>query len=172
MNSSLVKFTVFVSFIFSLLFVQTANAAVKVELIKPEKFLDSDISDRSRKKDHEQLQKELEALFVDLSSGYVSENQTLSIKVTNIDLLGYVNYTSSEPVRIVRSNDIYKLKFEYQLLDSNQQSVKSGETVIKDFWVERRARIPSVKYSSLYYLKNDIRDWFKNTLGKTEAETE
>ncbi len=143
---------------------------VEVKLSSPEKYTDVILSGKSRKQSLIAVKKHLQKLLSDTSNGYVANENTLILEVTNLDLPGYIDYATGsfrQDIRIIKDVEIYKLKFNYQLVDSNQNELKSGEANIKGFLTNHTTRVANSqlrrnKYGTISYFANDIADWFKS----------
>lgn len=111
---------------------------ISVEWVEPKSFRDvkdgTFSSERFRKRVFNQLEKHLDKLASDLPEG-----QTISFKVTDLDLAGriepasFIGYSRSlDEVRIMRNVDIPRIKFEYALLDDKGEVIKKEDVNLKN----------------------------------------
>ena len=103
------------------------------------------------------------------------DGQTLKITVTNLDLAGQVWPASfvglgqsASDVRLIKSIDIPRIAFNYELLNSNDEILKQGEQNLKDMSFQDRHN-PFFSSESLRYEKNMLRMWFEDQF-RQEAE--
>ena len=74
--------------------ISTVNASVKVTLIDGKKFTDFEMSNQSRAKRLQILQRDLTKLYSELATQYLSNNESLDIDVTNVDLPGIYHFAA------------------------------------------------------------------------------
>jgi hypothetical protein len=148
---------------------QTAYSKAEVEINwqNPEKYRDVQPTMQGRKSFREQtfadLQEYIEKLAENLPDG-----QKLLMTVKNLDLAGQVwpasfvgLGNSSSDVRVVKSIDIPRMRFDYQLLDKTGQVLRQAEVDLKDMaFMDRSNRLFSSE--NLRYEKNMLKSWFED----------
>lgn len=141
---------------------------VKVTYVEPEKFIDVRermIETEPAKNNHLILWKS----YVEKQAAKsLSSGQTLDIQFTDIDLAGDIEpstRTNMMDVRVIK--DIYppRLKFRYQLKDSDGKEIKAGEENIRDMGFLMGAQTNTTE--ALRHEKKLFERWLKDTL-KTE----
>lgn len=86
------------------------------------------------------------------------EDQTLNIKVTDVDLAGRV-WPGAREVRVVRQLEIPRMDFSYELLNADGSVVKSDTVELKDMgFMDSVGR--TFRNDPLKYEKNMLQDWF------------
>lgn len=153
----------------------TSHAAeVKVEWVEPTKYVDVKPSNEPRKRFRERTLEQLETFMLELGEKLPSE-QSLTLKVTNLDLAGHVwpasfagFGNSMTDVRIIRSLDIPRMTVSYTLTE-NDRIVQQGEDIkIKDM-AFMDSRVRPLNRDTLVYEKAMIEDWFDDTFSKSFA---
>lgn len=145
-----------------------AKADVEITWENPKKFRDVQPTMQSRAKFRAQTFERIEKYMNKLSEG-LPEGQTLSMKVTNLDLAGKVWPASfvglgsgGSEVRLIKSVDIPRITFSYTLTDSDGTIIKQSEEIkLKDMGFQDRHN-PFFKSESLRYEKNMLRRWFND----------
>ena len=149
----------------------TSQAAeVKVEWVEPTKYVDVKPSNEPRKRFRERTLEQLETFMLELGEKLPSE-QSLTLKVTNLDLAGHVwpasfagFGNSMTDVRIIRSLDIPRMTVSYTLTE-NDRIVQQGEDIkIKD--MAFMDRINRGLDRSFQYEKRLLTEWFEDELIK------
>ncbi len=150
-----------------LLCLTTAMAAwaadVKIEWLEPEKYSDIRSGAENQKRFQDRVIAVLTGYFKDAAAAILPADQTLYLKITDVDLAGDVDYfffRSYEGVRVMR--DIYfpSIKFNYVLKDANGNVLKSGEENIKDMGYLFSGRV-YISDPPFDYEKRMIDDWFR-----------
>jgi hypothetical protein len=136
----------------------------KVELVMNDahQLRDVQLSNMTLKRSAKVVQQELQELFASLSAERLKAGEKLSIKVVNIDLPGYVDFASRDGryIRVVRRNDVYRLEYEYQIVDENGQVISQGRKKISGFY-EPGGRIQErFMRGHTAYFEKDVRKWF------------
>jgi hypothetical protein len=143
----------------------TAAQAAKVEIVwfEPEKYRDIRSDGESQKSFQNRVITALTGYFEEAAAKILPADQTLSLKITNVDLAGDVEYfflRFSTGVRMMR--DIYfpSIEFNYELRDAGGKVLKSGKENIKDmgYLFSGMAYINNPPFD---YEKRMINDWFK-----------
>lgn len=152
-------------------FFDSANAATsKVTWTNYDKYTDIRSGNESRKHFRERIFYNFEQHFAKLAKK-LPEDQVWKIDVTNVDLAGDTNAGGIDRLRIVK--DIYfpRMKFTYQLLNSNGSEVSTAEVSLKNmsFMIGSRLRY---RHDSLGYEKDMIDDWFFETFQEHLVEQE
>lgn len=144
------------------------SAEVKVEWVKPTKFTDVKPSNESRKRFRERTLKELTTYLTELGEQLPAQ-QTLSIKVTNLDLAGQVwprNFvgfgTSGGDIRVIRRVDIPRMTFAYTLTENGNVIAHSDEVKLKDMGF-MDSTIRTSQREPLVYEKAMLEHWFDET---------
>lgn len=148
-------------------FTQTVMADVKLEFVEPEKFRDIQVSGESRKRSITYIHKHLSLLFESIAKDYIDDTQHLTIKVTDLDLPGYIEPmygNTNRDIRIVKDNDYYRLIFKFELKNQEGLVDKEGDEKIKGFLTSRHHQLSQRGNTSVNYFKADINDWFKKTI--------
>lgn len=151
------------------LFTSQSLAKVEVEITwqEPEKYTDVRPANESRKRFRENTFQKLEKYLAELAED-LPDGQKLQITVDNLDLAGQVwpasfvglgNSTSD--VRMIKSIDIPRMSFTYQLVDATGLIVQESAVDLKDMSFLDRFN-PFFDSESLRYEKNMLRDWFKD----------
>lgn len=156
--------TAFLLFIFA---GSTSAAEIEVEWVNPDKY--TDIHPASGSKEHfkNRTFKGFEKHFAKLASK-LPEGQLLKLIVTNVDLAGDARFSPMQEYRIVKDIYIPRIKFSYELLDSNKVVIESGEANLKDAgFLQTTSRISN---QPLKYEIGMINRWFKDTfIEKSES---
>ncbi len=143
-----------------------AQTEVEIEWVKPEKYRDVRSSNESRKRFRENTFEHINEYMNKLALA-LPDNNKLLIKVSDLDLAGRVLPasfiglgTGGADVRVVKSIDIPRINFSYQLLDSSGQVLQEAEVELKDMsFLDHSNR--SFKSDSLRYEKSMLQRWFK-----------
>jgi hypothetical protein len=143
----------------------SAQAEVEIEWDKPEKYRDVRPSSESRKRFRETTFKRINEYMNKLALA-LPENQKLVMQVSDLDLAGqvwpasFVGFGhSASDVRIIKSIDIPRINFSYQLLDESGEVVQQAEVKLKDMsFLDRIGR--SIRNEPLRYEKHMLKRWF------------
>lgn len=138
---------------------------VSVTWVNPKKFTDikatNGVRTRFRNRTMEKLHKYMDDLAQDLPEG-----QMLKFNVTDLDLAGrvwpghFVGFNNANDVRVVKSIEIPRMNFSYELVDSKGSIIRTGEKNLKD--MAFLDRINGMRRSdSLRHEKNMLKRWFK-----------
>ncbi|WOH37004.1 DUF3016 domain-containing protein [Thalassotalea fonticola] len=141
----------------------------EVEWIKPEKFTDIKPANESRSHLQKRIFKELEQHFSELAEK-LPDGQMLKVSVTNLDLAGDVRYMvgpNNATIRVVEDLYFPKMKFDYQLIASDQSVISTAKADIKDMSFNTGVR-SSFSSESFHYEKTMIDDWFYQTFPETK----
>ncbi len=164
MKTSHVKlfmFSVIVSILF--LFSESVTAKIELQLIKPEKFRDIDVADKSEKYSISEARRDAIALFEAAAKDYLGEGDTLLIEVLDIDIAGRIDHmlrAGNNEIRVIRDNDLYRLKFRFKLKNKSGEITKEGEKYIHEFLKLSRKRYLGQVGNSLSYMKQPLDKWF------------
>ena len=144
-----------------------AKAEVEIVWENPKKFTDVKSANESRSKFREHTFAQLEKYINELAEE-LPEGQTLSMKVTDLDLAGQVWPASfvglghsGGDVRLVKSIDIPRMEFSYTLTDTDGSIIQQADVNIKDMNFQHRHN-PFFDSESLRYEKNMLKSWFKD----------
>ncbi len=138
-------------------------ADVEIEWFEPEKYRDIRSGVESRKSFQDRVIAALTGYFEDAAAATLPADQTLYLKITDVDLAGDVEYfffRFSMGVRVMR--DIYfpSIEFNYVLEDPDGNLLKSGEENIKDMGYLFSGRF-YINDPPFDYEKRMIDDWFR-----------
>jgi len=140
---------------------QAAN--VEIEWLKPEKYQDIRSGAESQKSYQERVIAALTGYFKEAAAEILPADQTLYLKITDVDLAGDVEYFfTSFPMGVRVMRDIYfpSIEFNYELRDAGGKVLKNGEENIKDmgYMFSGMAYINNPPFD---YEKRMIDDWFR-----------
>lgn len=144
-----------------------AKAEVEVTWQEPEKYTDVRPANESRKHFRNSTFKKLDSYLAELAEALPNGHKLL-IKVDNLDLAGQVwpasfvglGHSASD-VRMIKSIDIPRMSFTYQLIDEAGQVIKESAVNLKDMSFQDRFN-PFFDSESLRYEKNMLREWFND----------
>lgn len=152
-----------------------SQAEVEVTWQNPQNYRDIRPANESRKRFAENIFNKLDEYLVELAES-LPDGQALVITVTNLDLAGevwpasFVGLGSSgSDVRLIKSIDIPRMAFSYQLLGHTGQVLQQGEENLKDMSFQDRAN-RFFDSEPLRYEKNMLRQWFVSTFPQEEAK--
>lgn len=172
MNSKVSHIKLYLLIACAILFIfisSSAAAGTQVTLVEPKKFSDYALSGQSKKNSIKTINKQFNVMFADIAKDIISEDEQLTIEITDLNLAGYIEYffgNQNREMRILKDPDHYRLEFKYELKSSDGTVKRSGEARIKEF-VHHNPRVKSnYKYSHVGYMKDDLESWFKKTLAK------
>lgn len=139
----------------------------EVTWTSPEKYRDIEPATESKKRFQDSVMKNLEEHILELASK-LPEGQALKVNVTDVDLAGDVNFSSSRQVRVVK--DIYfpRIKFDYKLESASGEIISQGDVDLKDMNFLRHGKL---KYRSdrFGYEKKMLDDWFTDTFSEKQS---
>ena len=143
----------------------TQAAVLEIEWIDIEKYRDIEASNQAQKRFEESVIKNLTGFFRTAAKEHLPDDQTLHIRITDLDLAGDVDYffmDYDQPVRVVKEMYFPSIEFSYELRDAQNQVIKKGSENIKDMeFLSTGMNLQNT--SSLHYEKKLIEDWFRNT---------
>jgi hypothetical protein len=152
-----------------------AKAEVDITWQEPEKYRDVRPSNESRMRFRESTFKELNEYITELAED-LPDGQALLMTVDNLDLAGQVWPASfvgfghgSSDVRLIKSIDIPRMSFTYQLLDENGLVLQESAVKLKDMSFQSRHN-RFFDSEALRYEKNMIQDWFKDEFPQLTAK--
>ncbi len=142
---------------------------VSVEWVSPKRFTDVRQANFSSSKYREyvfgQLEEHLDKLAEDLPQGH-----KMKFVVIDLDLAGRVEpahfiglSNSFDDVRIMRNIDIPRIKFHYEVLDANDQIIKSDDVNLKDMSYLSGISVKSGD-RAFYHEKEMLSKWFRQTI--------
>ncbi|WNC69110.1 DUF3016 domain-containing protein [Thalassotalea nanhaiensis] len=143
----------------------------EIDWVDPDKYTDIRPGNESRSKMQKRVFKELGKHFSELAAK-LPEGQTLKISVTNIDLAGDVRYMvgpNNDTIRIVEDLYFPKMKFDYQLINSDKSIISTAKADIKDMSFNTGVR-SSMSSEAFQYEKNMIDDWFYKAFPETKEK--
>jgi hypothetical protein len=143
-----------------------AQTEVEIEWDNPEKYRDVRPSNESRKRFRDSTFKRINEYMNKLALA-LPENKKLLMKVSDLDLAGEVFPASfvglghsTSDVRVIKSIDIPRMKFSYQLLDESGQVLQQADVNLKDMSFLDRSN-HSFRSEPLRYEKNMLKRWFE-----------
>lgn len=137
-------------------------AEVEVTFENPENYRDIDYNYNGNSRGQKIYLPQFEKHITKMGQRYLKDGQSLSMTITDIDLAGEHEPwrgPNLDDVRIVKSIYPPRISFTYELKDSNETVIASGEENLIDLNFEFRVRINS--HDDLYYDKEMITDWFR-----------
>jgi hypothetical protein len=142
-----------------------AQTAVEIEWDKPEKYRDVRPSNESRKRFRETTFERINEYMNELASA-LPDNNKLLMKVSELDLAGRVLPASfaglgmsGSNVRVVKSIDIPRINFSYQLLGASGEVLQEAKVELKDMsFLDRSNHM--FRSEALRYEKNMLQRWF------------
>lgn len=145
-----------------------SQTGIKVEWSDFNDYRDVRAASEPRGTFHKRVKKSFEKFFNNYSKE-LSEDQSLSIKIIDLDLAGHVELGSTYDIRVMKDIHFPRMDFRYTLTDADGKVLKEGEANLKDMnylyhdrsW--KRARYKE----GFYYEKRMFREWFEETLGKS-----
>ena len=142
----------------AVVFVSSAEAAVKVSFIAPERYNDRDFRFPERRNG---LLKEFREIFDRLGGRYLKPGQTLEIQVLNIRLAGEYEpwRTGFDEVRILRDVTPPRVRLRYTLREGGKV-LRRGEEVVSDMNYLMRST-PRLPIGRLEHEKDMLRSWFR-----------
>ncbi len=141
------------------------NAAVELELVEPKKFHDADMTGMNKNKGFESLQRDLTNLFNHLSKDYIKDTEKMVVKITDVDLAGYMKFATgrmTQDMRIVKDSERFRLEFSYSIVGKEGQVTKQGDVKLKKFLTRKVTRNTKSKYASVDYMEKDLKKWFED----------
>lgn len=137
--------------------------AAKIEVIwtDPDSYRDIYSGNESRKHFRARVFRALEKHLSQLAAK-LPEQQTLKINVTDLDLAGDVRHGSLNQIRIVKQHYFPRLKFSYQLLESDNTVISEQQVNIKDTSFMMSAGL-RYRNHQLSYEKKMLDHWFSDT---------
>ncbi|WP_169303143.1 DUF3016 domain-containing protein [Thalassotalea mangrovi] len=137
----------------------------RTEWVDPEKFVDVDPAGETRARFRERTFSQLEKHFQERAEELPTD-QVLKLTFTDVDLAGDVKYMigpNNNNYRVIEDLYFPRLEFSYQLVDGNDNVLKSGEENIKDMNFMNRVR-NTRSNDSYIYEKNLFDDWFNDAI--------
>ncbi|WP_111980178.1 DUF3016 domain-containing protein [Algibacillus agarilyticus] len=162
--SLLLRFTYAVCLFSCVLFVTQAMdktvGKVRVNWLAPEKYTDvRPGSWGSKKRYTEYVTKRLTLHIEKLATQYLPPNHNLIITVTNLDLAGDIQFIGSQQMRVIRSIDIPRIHFSYELTDQNNEIINTAEVKLKDMGFDMRSHF--LKDDPFKFEYTMLKNWFK-----------
>jgi Protein of unknown function (DUF3016) len=133
---------------------------ISVSFVEPEKFTDARRTELAPTSAG--ILRELEKFLMDAGARYVPETMKLSIRVTDIDLVGDFELfrgPQADQVRITKGLYPPHIVLEFEVMDSAATVVKSGKRDLTDINYQLRSVSPREDY--LRYEKDILRDWLR-----------
>jgi len=110
------------------------NEAISVTWFNPEKYRDVDTANMNKTKYRQQVMDNLEKYIHKELASYLLDDQTVSIKVHDVDLAGDIRPIIGQinDIRIVKSIYPPMIDIEYSLLDSKGKTVRTNRKKYRD----------------------------------------
>ena len=146
----------------SLIAAVAVSAEVQVTFEEPEKFRDIDYGDGNTRRGIKVHIPILEKHIIKSGKRFLTEGQTLSMTVTDVDLAGdYEPWLSIDfsDIRIVKGIYPPRISFSFELKDAEGNVLKSGEENLVDMNFQYRMRVRI--HDELFYDKEMITDWMR-----------
>lgn len=137
-------------------------ATVNMQWENPREYRDIRAVQDNQKRFEERVIKELEEKFRN-EAAKLPADQTLNISVKDVNLAGEIEYFHPNypfGLRVMRNVDFPQLELSYELLDANDNVIKSGEEKLQDLSY-RRNTLTLADRSALKYEKALIRQWYE-----------
>jgi len=143
-----------------------ATPTVEVSFVDPAHYTDAGNEPADARSNEEILARQLR----DLGREYLAPEQSLEIRVLDIDLAGTVRPSLGQisPIRILRGGaDWPRLKLRYTLREDGSV-VSQGEEVVADLNYLQNGRVVG-NAVPLAYEKRMLADWFRKRFGALKA---
>ncbi|XHS77708.1 DUF3016 domain-containing protein [Burkholderiaceae bacterium UC74_6] len=143
-----------------------AMAAVEVEFVHPEKFIDYGNRWGAGIDDGDQFLKELKDALVQRGEAVLTQGQDMKISVTDVNRAGDVHPfgRNMEMIRVVKPLYRPSIDLSYVITEGGK-TVREGKATMTDInFMDRFNRY--FRSDALYYEKPMIDDWFKQEFGK------
>lgn len=141
------------------------NTHSQVEWFEPEEYRDIKEPDSySRSSYQAYVFNQFEDYFELAAKKYLPADQRLKVKVTDLDLAGWVRPfgRSNMFMRVIENGFIPRIKFSYQVLNKQNVEITSGEADLKNMAMTNSIILPpsldDFKYE--FYM---LQSWFKDT---------
>lgn len=143
------------------------SAELNIEFVDADSFTDIQPGNEHRQRYQDRILESFEELFTELAD-QLPDDQVLNIKVTDIDLAGNVLPVSRDGgmymMRIVRHGQDPSIRFEYSLIDVNEQVLQEGEERLRGRTSADSIRqTPSAASSALSNERDMLERWFRDT---------
>lgn len=142
------------------------SAELELEWQDPERFSDVESANEPRERYRERVLERLESYFAD-EAEKLPDDQTLHIKVTNVDLAGVVEQVPMQgglqQLRILRSGHSARIDLEYRLEDENGNILQEGEERLRSRSPADSQRLSSSTQTELRLERDMIQRWFRAT---------
>jgi len=134
-------------------------AQTKVEWVNPKSYADMRAGEQNRKAFRERTLKVLEQHLIGLAQ-HLPQEQTLFIKVLNLDLAGEIDFVGARQLRILKQPYFPRATISFQLVDSHNKVLTSGEDKLKN---SNFLQVNHLSYRNkpLGHEKKMLDDWFK-----------
>jgi len=143
-----------------------AMAAVEVEFVHPEKFVDYGNRWGSGIDDGDQFLKELKDALVQRGEAVLTQGQDMKIRVTDVKRAGEIQPFGHhmEMIRVVKPMYRPSIDLAYVITEGGK-TVREGKATLTDInFMDRFNRY--FRSGALYYEKPMLDDWFKQEFGK------
>lgn len=143
------------------------SAELKIEFDGVDSYTDVQPASENRARHRDRVLQGFEEIFTELANR-LPDDQVLNVKVTDIDLAGYVTPVPRDGglhmMRIVRHGHEPAIRFEYSLVDANDQVLQEGEERLRGrTGTDSIRRNTSTSVDGLRYEREMIERWFRDT---------
>lgn len=139
-----------------------ATSRVEVVFVQPENFTDAKTEAYNSDRGRAEILAELKSYLERRAPSYVPEGQTLTVRITDIDLAGDFEPWQGpqfDDIRILK--DIYSpsMKLEFTLIGADGKVISEGKRTLRDMGYLMRTVLPSS--DGLRYDKEMLGDWLR-----------
>lgn len=143
------------------------SAELNIEFVDADSYTDIQPGNEHRQRYQDRILENFEEFFTELA-GRLPDDQVLNIKVTDVDLAGNVLPVSRDGgmhmMRIVRHGQDPSIRFEYSLVDANDQILQEGEERLRGRTSADSIRqTPSAASNALRNERDMLERWFRDT---------
>ncbi|MFO7724985.1 MAG: DUF3016 domain-containing protein [Oceanipulchritudo sp.] len=146
---------------------------VQAEFEDFEEFSDFSVYGLSESKTLRIFKAELEPVLEDLADKYLDEDETLTIRFTDIDMAGDIQpwrNTNNADIRYVEAVYPPRLKFTYALKDASGETVMEDEASISDLGFQTNSIAPiRNRYLHFFYETTLLEDWMRKTFRNRDS---
>ena len=140
--------------------VTAAHAETNIVWDSPEDYRDMSYRDSNTEKDRLIVMKDLEKYFVHESDNVFTEDLTLTVTITDVDLAGDFEpwRTNVYDIRIVKSIYPARISFEYTMTSADGSIITEGSETLRDTHLIAPIHMRNDDYP---YVKDLYRSWVR-----------